>query len=57
MSGARTLGTCAHVASIIWFLGYARHQENIRYPDSLLLQSTLDANNTELNKDIEILDE
>ena len=24
-NGARTLGTCAHVASILWYLGYARH--------------------------------
>lgn len=23
--GARSLGSCAHVASVIWFLGYARH--------------------------------
>ncbi|XP_011263507.2 uncharacterized protein LOC105255738 [Camponotus floridanus] len=30
-SGARIVGCCAHVASVIWFLGYARHQPNIRY--------------------------
>ncbi|XP_058810265.1 uncharacterized protein LOC131675349 isoform X2 [Phymastichus coffea] len=44
-SGARTLGTCAHVASVLWYLGYARHQENIRYPDDSLLNTTSDAAN------------
>lgn len=33
-SGARTLGTCAHVTSVLWFLGFARHQPGINYPDS-----------------------
>lgn len=45
LSGARTLGTCAHVASILWYLGYARHQNNIRYPDESLLNTTLDTRN------------
>ena len=26
-AGARTLGCCAHVASVIWYLGFARHEE------------------------------
>lgn len=42
-SGARIVGCCAHVASVIWFLGYGRHQQNIRYPDTSLLHSVLDA--------------
>ena len=42
-SGARTLGTCAHVASVLWFLGYARYEQNVRYPSILLLNSVLDA--------------
>lgn len=29
-SGARTLGACSHVVSAIWYLGYARHEENVR---------------------------
>jgi len=41
-SGARTLGTCAHVASVLWYLGFA-HQGNIKYPDTSLLNITLDA--------------
>ncbi|XP_025264350.1 uncharacterized protein LOC112637886 [Camponotus floridanus] len=31
-SGARTLGTCAHIASVLWYVGYAQHQQNIKYP-------------------------
>ncbi|XP_061170430.1 uncharacterized protein LOC133179753 [Saccostrea echinata] len=27
-SGARTLGCCAHICSVIWYLGYHRHQCN-----------------------------
>lgn len=42
-AGSRTLGACAHVASILWFLGYARHHQNIKYPTSYLLNHTLDA--------------
>ena len=26
-TGARTVGMCAHIASLIWYLGYARHTE------------------------------
>lgn len=44
-SGARTLGTCAHVASVIWFLGYARNQENITFPSFQLLNCIDDAAN------------
>lgn len=44
-SGARTLGTCAHIAAILWFLGFARHQENIHYPPTHLLDAILSADN------------
>ena len=27
-SGARTLGCCAHICSVIWYLGFYRHQCN-----------------------------
>jgi hypothetical protein len=30
-SGARVVGVCAHIASIIWYLGYARHNPSIRF--------------------------
>ncbi|XP_050508545.1 uncharacterized protein LOC126885834 [Diabrotica virgifera virgifera] len=28
-TGARTVGSCAHVASVLWYLGYARHDANV----------------------------
>ena len=57
-SGARTLSTCAHVASVLWYLGYARHQQNIRYPDNSLLNTALDAANRKIqNLGIEIINE
>lgn len=56
-SGARTLGTCAHVTCILWFLGYARHHNNIKYPGETLLNTTLDARNEgEENIDIQVFD-
>lgn len=46
-SRARTLGTCAHVASVLWYhgkyLGYARHQPYVKYPQNNLLYITMDA--------------
>lgn len=42
-SGARTIGTCAHVCSVLWFLGYARHQDRVHYPPTTLMQSIQDA--------------
>ena len=44
-SGARTLGTCVHVAAIIWYLAYARYQENLRYPPMNLLNAIIDVQN------------
>ena len=44
-SGARTLGSCAHVASFIWYMGYARHHEEVRYPSTALLEIVLDVAN------------
>lgn len=42
-SGARTLGTCAHIASVLWFFGYARHQVDIHYPSTELIETVKDA--------------
>lgn len=44
-SGARTLGTCAHVASILWFFGYARHEPNVHYPSARLNETVQDVAN------------
>lgn len=54
-SGARTLGTCAHVASVLWYLGYTRHQQNIRYPSTILLNVILDAANSPLPNDYDVM--
>lgn len=43
ITGARTLGTCAHVASVLWYLGYARHQETVKYPPTTLTNVIQDA--------------
>ena len=36
--GARSVSPCAHVASVIWFLGYGRHQLGIKTPSEFLNQ-------------------
>ena len=28
-NGLRTVGCCAHVATVLWFLGFGRHQSEI----------------------------
>lgn len=42
-SGSRTLGSCAHIASVLWFLRHARHQPRISYPTTALLDNIVDA--------------
>lgn len=34
--GRRTVGCCAHVMTLIWYLGWARHQQNIAAPAEFL---------------------
>ena len=41
--GARVVGCCAHIACVLWFLGFARHQPNIRYPAQHLGDTLLSA--------------
>ncbi|GBP80290.1 hypothetical protein EVAR_37967_1 [Eumeta japonica] len=36
LTGKRTVGTCAHIMSIIWYLGWARHQPSILLPATYL---------------------
>lgn len=50
-AGARTVGCCAHVASVLWYLGWARYQQTIKYPSRALLNYILDAANREGNND------
>lgn len=42
-TGARTLGTCVHITSVLWYLGFARLQENVHYPSNALLYAIDDA--------------
>lgn len=44
--GRRTVGTCAHIMSIIWYLAWARHQSNI-YPPAQFLDDLLIVYNDE----------
>ena len=30
-AGTRVVGVCSHIASILWYLGYARHKPHISY--------------------------
>lgn len=50
-AGARTIGCCAHVASILWYLGWARYQQYIKYPSRALLNFILDAANRNVDND------
>jgi hypothetical protein len=52
-TGARTLGCCAHIASVLWYLGLARHQKNIKYPSAKLLYAIKDAGDRELRTIVE----
>ena len=42
-SGARIVGCCAHVACMLWFLGFARYVPNVRYPAQNITESLLNA--------------
>lgn len=45
--GMRTVGCCAHVMSILWYLGFARHQQNMNIAPALFLNSILIDNEVE----------
>lgn len=44
-SGVRTLGCCTYIANVLWYLGYARYQQKIKYPDHALLNYIQDTSN------------
>lgn len=52
--GARTLGSCSHIAALCWFLGYARLQERVKYPSTNLLNTIFNAHQPNHNHDDEI---
>ncbi|XP_045494474.1 uncharacterized protein LOC123693428 [Colias croceus] len=39
--GKRTLGCCSHIMSVIWFLGWARHQNVFPLPPALFLDTII----------------
>lgn len=43
-TGRRTIGSCAHVMCLVWFLGWARHQDVVRRPALFLDRIILDDN-------------
>ncbi|CAH2088674.1 unnamed protein product [Euphydryas editha] len=43
--GRRTLGCCAHVMSVLYYLGWARHEEQFAHPASFLDHVVLDIEN------------
>ena len=42
-AGAHTLGTCLYIESVLWYLGFARLQENVYYPSHALINAIDDA--------------
>ena len=44
-SGARVVGTCAHIASVIWYLSFARHINAKLGPNKKWIDSVSDAAN------------
>ena len=50
-AGARTVGCCAHVASVIWYLGYARHLPVLPAPSDRLFSTIQDAGNRHVIED------
>ena len=51
--GARVVGCCSHIASVIWFLGYERHQENPTRVVTISTDTILDASEVDLDYDEE----
>ena len=43
--GARVMGCCAHIASVLWYLGYDRHQTQHDRGHEIKIDSILDASN------------
>ena len=55
-NGARTLGACSHVTAIIWYLGFARHDENTKYPSTSVLHNVNDARVVDYQNLIQVLE-
>jgi len=42
-TGARVVGCCSHIASVIWYLGYGRHEPGLKLPNTCIADSIKDA--------------
>lgn len=49
-NGERTVGCCAHVMTIIWYLAFARYEETLKHPAAYLDRIFDDAETDEENK-------
>lgn len=49
--GKRTVGSCAHIMTIVWYLGWARHQENPILPPASFLDNILVRDDVENEED------
>ena len=43
--GNRTVGCCAHIMTVLWFLGFGRHQSEILSPAAFLNEVLVAAEN------------
>lgn len=47
------LVTCTDITCMLWFFGYTCHQNNIMYPEEILLNTTLDTRRRDQQEDEE----
>ena len=57
--GPRVVGVCSHIASILWYLGYARHKPHISYGVRNWVEHLEDASNVidDTNSDQRVIEE
>lgn len=51
--GARVVGCCSHIASVLWFLGYERHREDPTRAVTISTDTILDTSEVDLDYDEE----
>jgi len=49
----KVVGCCAHVTSVIWYLGFARHQPTMKIQAATIGQNLRDARNIERSPNVE----
>ena len=51
--GSRTVGCCAHVAAVLRYLGYQRHQMDVVLSETNYCGAVLDAADTDWDSDVD----